>query len=312
MRDLENQVIISVLTPTFNRADRLQLCFESLKRQTFKEFEWIIVDDGSTDNTENIVNEFKKNAFFPIYYIYKENGGKHTAVNEGYKYLNGEFMFTLDSDDTMVADCMEKAIKLWEQIPTSERALYWTVCGRCMDSITKKMVGDPFPNNINNFNLKKQVKLLYHTKGEKFSMKVTRIVKLYPFQEPDNLKFVPESTVWNIINKQYKQYYTNEFFRICTYDSENGLSRNLDSSKMLNGRFFAYCYNLNNLFKDSMYPFEYYFKTLIGVTYLGEMLNKSVMAYASDIKPLHSKIFVILLSPFGKLLKIIKKKRLEK
>ncbi len=93
--DIKNNIMITVFTPTYNRATLLLQLYESLCRQSYSDFEWIIVDDGSTDDTRNVVEEcIKKQSKFPIQYIYKENGGKHTAINRGVKEANGELFFT--------------------------------------------------------------------------------------------------------------------------------------------------------------------------------------------------------------------------
>ena len=91
--------MITLLTPTYNRARLLPRLYESLRRQTSENFEWVIVDDGSTDGTHNVVEEITRHCPFPIHYHYKENGGKHTAVNKGVREARGELVFIADSDD---------------------------------------------------------------------------------------------------------------------------------------------------------------------------------------------------------------------
>ena len=97
----------TVFTPTFNRAYTLQGVYESLAMQTFRDFEWIIVDDGSTDNTENLISEWKKEANFVIRYYYQTNQGKHIASNKGVKEAQGELFLFLDSDDRCVPQTLE-------------------------------------------------------------------------------------------------------------------------------------------------------------------------------------------------------------
>ena len=83
--------MFSVFTPTYNRADTLYRVYDSIKRQTIQDLEWIVVDDGSTDNTENIINEFKRNSKFPIIYIKQNNSGKHIAFNRAVEVAQGDF-----------------------------------------------------------------------------------------------------------------------------------------------------------------------------------------------------------------------------
>ena len=91
-------MLITVFTATYNRANTITRLFESLKNQSFKNFEWLIVDDGSTDYTEAIVESFDPLGDFPIRYIKKENGGKHTAYNIGLNEARGSLFFNVDSD----------------------------------------------------------------------------------------------------------------------------------------------------------------------------------------------------------------------
>lgn len=104
--------MITILTPTYNRAKLLQLCFDSLCAQTDFDFEWLIVDDGSTDNTEEVVNGFLTDKF-PVQYVKKQNGGKHTALNAAHPYINGQYVLILDSDDTLTADAVERIKRAW-------------------------------------------------------------------------------------------------------------------------------------------------------------------------------------------------------
>ena len=92
-------MIITVFTPTYNRAHLLPRLYESLVKQTYRDFEWIIVDDGSSDNTAEVINEW--DADFPIRFFRKENGGKHTSINLGVEKADGELFFIADSDDLM-------------------------------------------------------------------------------------------------------------------------------------------------------------------------------------------------------------------
>lgn len=95
------KVEVTILTPTYNRAYTLPRLYNSLLNQSDMRFVWVIVDDGSTDNTKALVESFKTDNF-PIMYLYKENGGKHTAVNLGVKYIDTKYTFIVDSDDFYV------------------------------------------------------------------------------------------------------------------------------------------------------------------------------------------------------------------
>ena len=97
-------MLLTILTPTYNRAGMLPQLYNSLKKQACKDFEWVIVDDGSTDNTQEVVKAWLLGSDFPIRYFYKENGGKHTALNYAVQKIESELTFIVDSDDTLTID----------------------------------------------------------------------------------------------------------------------------------------------------------------------------------------------------------------
>ena len=105
--------MISILTPTYNRAYILDEAYQSLCKQTSFEFEWIIIDDGSIDNTEELVSTWKKDCnLFPIIYYKQENGGKHRALNKGVSFVSSQYVLILDSDDSLAGDAV-KLIHEW-------------------------------------------------------------------------------------------------------------------------------------------------------------------------------------------------------
>lgn len=107
--------LITVFTPTYNRATTLVRTYESLCSQTEMDFEWLIIDDGSTDNTRDLVNNWISDAKIIIKYIYKENGGLHTGYNEAFANINTELNVCIDSDDFMPNDAIEKIKAVWKQ-----------------------------------------------------------------------------------------------------------------------------------------------------------------------------------------------------
>ena len=106
----------TIFTPSYNRAHTLPRLFDSLKKQTFQDFEWLIVDDGSTDETQKIIEEMQRSEkTFPITYLKTENGGKHRAHNTAVKMAQGELCVCLDSDDAFTPDAVSAAKKVWQE-----------------------------------------------------------------------------------------------------------------------------------------------------------------------------------------------------
>lgn len=128
---------ITVFTPTYNRENLLPRCYEALKRQTSKDFIWLVVDDGSTDNTSSLVRKWQEqDSGFPIEYIYKENGGLHTGYNVAIANMKTELCICIDSDDYPPNDCIEKIIKKWKENGDSSYAgiigLDYDLNGNCL------------------------------------------------------------------------------------------------------------------------------------------------------------------------------------
>lgn len=119
---------ITVFTPTYNRGYIIENLYHSLQRQTFKDFEWIVIDDGSTDETEQIIKKWiNEDNFFPIRYYKQKNGGKCRAINKGLDYAEGELFFTVDSDDYLVDNALEKVV-FWEN-SIQDKTMYCGVAG---------------------------------------------------------------------------------------------------------------------------------------------------------------------------------------
>lgn len=129
--------LLTIFTPTYNRADLLPRCYEALKRQTSKDFIWMIVDDGSTDNTREIVSAWQdKENGFDIKYIHKENGGLHTGYNVAIENAESELCICIDSDDYPPDDCVETIKKFWgkngEEKYAGIIALDYDFSGKCL------------------------------------------------------------------------------------------------------------------------------------------------------------------------------------
>ena len=136
----------TVCIPTYNRAHTLSRALDSLTRQTFQDFETLIVDDGSADETESVVAPYLEKC--RAQYIWKKNGGKHSALNVGIARAAGEFFLILDSDDYLVDDGLEKLHALCEQI--KEDDAYCGVLAKCQNLTTGEMIGDPVPQEYLN------------------------------------------------------------------------------------------------------------------------------------------------------------------
>ena len=198
----------TVLTPTYNRAHVLGRVFASLCAQTFRDFEWLIVDDGSTDNTRELVASWK--ADFPIRYVWQTNRGKHTAMNLGVSLAAGEFIAQLDSDDTCLPQALERFDYRWRQIPNPEK--FAAVVGLCVDE-KGQIVGSTFPGDYVDAFTPGQARALVN-RAERWGIIRTDIWRQFPAPEFPGERFLIKGLVQNRILRHYAARYFNEPVRV--------------------------------------------------------------------------------------------------
>jgi glycosyltransferase involved in cell wall biosynthesis len=199
----------TVLTATYNRAHTIEGVYRSLCSQTFRDFEWVIVDDGSSDGTRELVSSW--DSFFPIRYIWKPNAGKHTAVNLGVAQAQGEFIAVLDSDDCIVPHALERFDYHWRQIPNPEN--FATLV--CLCTRDGAVHGPSFPDDFGDvFTLRDALAL---AKAERWGVVRTDVFRRFPYPVFRNERNIQAGVVWNRILKRYATRYFNEALRIYAY-----------------------------------------------------------------------------------------------
>lgn len=171
--------VLTILTPTYNRAGTLHRVYESLCQQTFKDFEWVVVDDGSTDNTHASVLAWQARAAFPIRYVWQNNQHKKTAFNRGVREARGELIVGLDSDDEMPPDALQIFKSVWDSIPPARRDSYVAVTGLCARP-DGSVVGDRYPQDVFD-STAVDVYFRHRIKGEKFGCMRTSVLRKFPF-----------------------------------------------------------------------------------------------------------------------------------
>jgi glycosyltransferase involved in cell wall biosynthesis len=234
----------TVFTPAYNRAHTLPRVFQSLQRQTFRDFEWLIVDDGSTDHTRDVVTQLQAEAGFPIRYLLQPHSGKHVAFNRGVREAAGELFLSLDSDDRCLPEALERFKFHWDAIPTDRKAEFSAVTALWMDE-NGRVVGDRFPKDtIDSDSLELTFK--FHVRGDKWGFHRTSVLRENPFPEPPGLMFVPESVVWYAIARRHKTRFVNECLGVCHNGPLAGdrLSRLTTTTAL--GRRFAHLSILND------------------------------------------------------------------
>lgn len=216
--------MITVFTPTFNRAYTLERLYRSLKSQTCKDFEWILIDDGSTDNTELLLNQWKKETWeFPIIYKKIKNGGKHRAVNKGVQMACGEAFFIVDSDDYLVEDAIAFIKNEFGKVVKDKR--FAGISGMKCSCIDNSMIGG-IPNFTEYVDATNLERGKHNLLGDKAEIYKTELLRKYPFPEFEGENFLTEAVVWNSIavDGYIIRWFTKRLY-YCEY-LEDGLSKN--------------------------------------------------------------------------------------
>lgn len=208
---------LSVITPTYNRGHLLQRCYNSLCSQTDMDFEWIIVDDGSVDDTEAIINSFAVTDF-PIIYIKKENGGKHTALNAAHPHIRGRYVLILDSDDYLTENAVQSVVANWERYATNDDVACVTFL-RGSDIETPLCTASAYDTPVDILRFKRSI---IHSSDCCEVIRTDLFLK-YPFPVFEGERFVAECALWNRVAQTHKCVYIKEVIYICEY-LEGGLS----------------------------------------------------------------------------------------
>lgn len=223
---------ITILTPTYNRASLLPRLFNSLLRQTNKDFEWIVVDDGSTDDTREVVAKLKEKCggAFPMGYVYKANGGKHMAINIGAERARGELLFIADSDDLLTDDALETVANSWHDI--SDDKSFAGIAGLDIAMDTREVIGSGLPQEHIDCNAI-DIRYRHHVTGDMKEVFRTEVLREFPFPEFAGERFCPEQLVWFRMARRYRLRYINKPIYIADYQPD-GITAGITRARMRN------------------------------------------------------------------------------
>lgn len=214
----------TVFTPTYNRAYIISALYKSLCRQSFADFEWVVVDDGSADNTEELIASFIAEGKLDISYVKVPNGGKHRAINRGVELAKGELFFIVDSDDYLTDEALQRINEIERSIPAEEKSRFCGVCGLKGYS-AERIVGNTFKGETLDCTSLERTK--HGISGDKAEVFYTSVMKKYPFPVFEGENFLTEAVVWNRMAADgLKLRYFNETVYICDY-LPDGLTANI-------------------------------------------------------------------------------------
>lgn len=277
---------LTIFTPTFNRGYCLNKCYQSLKRQTCKDFIWLIIDDGSSDNTKEMVDSWILENIIEIKYKFQENQGMHGAHNTAYEIIETELNVCIDSDDYMPNQAVEKILNFWKINKNNELAGIAGLDARTDGTI----IGTKFPNEI------KQATLfdLYYKhriRGDKKLVYRTDLTKNYPYPVFIGEKYVGLAYKYNKIDLTHKLALLNEVLCIVEY-LEDGSSNNMLKQYRKNPQGFAF-YRIENM-KNPYAGLRYKFKECI------HYVSSSFMSRNRKfIKESPCRLLTVLAIPFG-------------
>lgn len=210
----------TVFTPTRNRAETLHRVYDSLRHQTFRNFEWLIIDNGSTDGTADLIAGWQQTAEFPIRYIVQENAGVHGSWARAVAEARGELLLFHRSADGCVANALEQFDAIWRSIPEEDRAGFSGVTVNCVDE-AGRLIGSEFPKPVLDSN-SQEIRFLHRVKGEKWGFQRLDVMREHPLPVIEGyLGYLPEAIIWRAIGRRYKTRFANERLRIYWQDQKS-------------------------------------------------------------------------------------------
>ena len=294
----------SVFTPMYNRADTVERVFKSLNAQTFKDFELILINDGSTDNSHEVALDLMKTANFKINYINNtKNQHKMACFSQAIGVAKGEFLLPFDSDDECTPDALAIFKKEYDSIPNDKKSTISGVTSLCKDQFGN-LVGEKFPESPQYSNTFKQQ--LYHPNtSEKWGFTKTIILKSIQINpEIYSRGYIPEGIIWELIAKQgFETKFVNTILRTYYLDTENAISIQnhekdafgmaIYSLSILNWFYESHLFKNPNLFAKRLY-------TLLRAS---QYLEFSLSHFQQAIKSRVLIFFFTIGWPFKRLLK---------
>lgn len=277
---------LTIFTPAYNRAHTLHRCYESLRKQSCKDFVWLIIDDGSTDNTADLVKKWQNETNdFEIKYIYKSNGGMHTAHNTAYENIDTELNVCIDSDDCMADEAVKKIIDFWKENGSDN---YAGIVGLDAD-FNNGIIGEKFDDTLKSTTLSG-----YYRNGGKGDKKLvyrTDVINKYPpYPVFEGEKYVSLGYKYLLCDQDYELLVLNEILCNVEYQ-EDGSSMNMYKQYLRNPKGFAFMRKVDMLYNKT---FKENVKSSI------HYVSSSIISHNSNfIKESPKKVLTILAIPLG-------------
>lgn len=284
---------ITIFTPTYNRAKLLSRLYQSLLAQTFTNFEWLIVDDGSKDDTEEVIKKWQKDNKIIIRYEKQINGGKHRAINKGLDLALGELFFIVDSDDFLPKDSLSIVNKYSRKVENNIVG----IVGRKQHEDYRKIGGDFKQKEFVSDHIEKTY--INGIKGDLAEVVRTDILKACKFPNFEDEKFCAEGVMWNqIAAKQLKLYFFDESIYTAEY-LDDGLSSNSILNRRRSPNYAMLSYS--DLVKDKRLPLRIKVRSYINYWRFSFFISSS---FFHNWKNINYSLLAFICYPFGYLFKL--------
>ncbi|WP_405415792.1 glycosyltransferase family 2 protein [Maribacter sp. Asnod1-A12] len=285
--------MFSIITPTYNRAHTLARVYNSLISQTYKNFEWIIIDDASNDGTEELVRIWiNQNLFKITYHVLNENKGKPFALNFGFEYCQFPITIIADSDDEFTSDTLSDLKILWDSVNNTEHALKIATIWTLVIDENNTLVGESFPYNFWQVDLKNRIlNRENEIKGEKWHSWRTDILKTYKMYHNDS-SFISESATWNNINKKYDFLCVNIFHRKYFHSPDGLILKEKTRIEIEKKKYYNSYYQLKDTSIKDILRYKYYWN--YAFDYIHSRLNYKDQDLKLDIQK-HSVSIILTL-----------------
>lgn len=292
---------ISIITPTYNRCSLLGNLYRSLVNQTNDDFKWIIIDDGSKDNTKEIINSFISEGLVDITYIYQDNGGKHRALNRAIEICDTELFFIVDSDDMLTPESIEKVLSIYNSI--SDKSQFCGLAGLRIDSDNKSKTND-LPKDIFDATAL-EATYKYSLFGDKAEVFFTNVIKNYRFPEFKGENYLTENVLWHKMAQDgYKMRWVNEGIYLCDYRND-GLTKHAFRNAALNCQGESYYHNQESEFNI---PFKWKLKHQANYFRYGLFYTRNIIKLFNESR---NKKLALISFPVGVLAAIYTKIKLN-
>ncbi|MBT3389583.1 MAG: glycosyltransferase family 2 protein [Chloroflexi bacterium] len=290
------QPVITIFTPTYNRANTLVRVFDALCSQTFQKFEWLIIDDGSTDNTAARIQEWQQRAEFPILYYWQENQGKHIAHNHALTKARGKFFLIFDSDDSIVPQALESLLSAWDSIPELERVGFCGTAGLCVDQFGR-IVGKSLPQPVVDASSLK-MRYAHRVSQEHLNLYVTDILKEFPFPALA-VPYLPEGIVLTQIAEKYRIRYLNMPLRVYYVETEYDRIMNINPKLLARSHSYWHQFILNREISWFRYAPFYFVRSSIHYSRFSLHNQQRLKAQFDGLDHGLARLLWLLTFPFG-------------